>query len=292
VIRVITDSNDVAQARDVLEAVLAVDRADIPATTQRRSLAQSAPRSVTAAKQAPTTRCEIPDWFSDVVADTQRALTVAEHREAQHAARRVEATITAAAADATLAEVATATAADRDALHYADVRATDARRRLTAAQHRLDTAPRRQRRSLRHNVHTAQQQLDRADDYLQRTRQRTGPAVERHANAVADQRHAREQLRNCDTVELLDATLPTADQQRRHLRALTTWQHWAQGQHVPDDTLYAAYAVLARQPGVEHQLAAAIHPELPAAVKRGPHRASHAVIPGLPVAQHDLGIEL
>ena len=40
VICVITDSDDIAEARDVLEGILAVDRADIPAVTQRRSLAQ------------------------------------------------------------------------------------------------------------------------------------------------------------------------------------------------------------------------------------------------------------
>ncbi len=36
---VITESDDVAEARDVLDGILAVDRADIPAVTQRRNLA-------------------------------------------------------------------------------------------------------------------------------------------------------------------------------------------------------------------------------------------------------------
>jgi hypothetical protein len=36
---VVTGSDDIAEARDVLEAILAADRADIPATTQRRALA-------------------------------------------------------------------------------------------------------------------------------------------------------------------------------------------------------------------------------------------------------------
>jgi len=38
VICVITDNNDVAEARDVLDGVVAVDRADVPAVSQRRSL--------------------------------------------------------------------------------------------------------------------------------------------------------------------------------------------------------------------------------------------------------------
>ena len=40
VICVITDSNDVAEARDVLDGIVAIDRADIPAVTQRRTLAE------------------------------------------------------------------------------------------------------------------------------------------------------------------------------------------------------------------------------------------------------------
>ena len=40
---VVTDSDDVAEARDILEAILAFDRADIPAVTQRRTLAHQQP---------------------------------------------------------------------------------------------------------------------------------------------------------------------------------------------------------------------------------------------------------
>ena len=52
---VITESHDPAQARDVLDAVLADDRADIPATSQRRTLATQ-DRHI-------QPRCPIPDWL-------------------------------------------------------------------------------------------------------------------------------------------------------------------------------------------------------------------------------------
>ena len=42
-LHVVTDTPDPAEARDALEAVLARDRADIPAVTQRRHLAHQAP---------------------------------------------------------------------------------------------------------------------------------------------------------------------------------------------------------------------------------------------------------
>ena len=291
VICVITDSDDLTEARDVLEAILAADRADIPATTQRRTLAQCTPRHATPAP--PTPRCEIPDWFPTVLANAQRALLDAETREAHRSARRTHGTAAAAHADAVLAEVAAATAADRDALHHAESRVVGARRRHAAAQHRLDTAPRRQRRSMRADVHIAQQQLDRAEDYLERTRQRTVPAIERHAQAAADRRNAHEQLRNCDTIDLLDAMLPSAGEHRRRVQALTTWQRWAQGHDLPDNALHSAFAVLAHQLGVERQLAAALRNDLHGTpIDRELRAAGHVDLPGVHVAQHDFGIEL
>ena len=50
---VVTDSTDVAEARDTLETILAFDRADIPAVTQRRTLAHQQPAE--AARQQPYT---------------------------------------------------------------------------------------------------------------------------------------------------------------------------------------------------------------------------------------------
>ena len=47
-IHVITETDDVTEARDVLEGVLAVDRADIPAVTQRRRLAEQHQRRTSA----------------------------------------------------------------------------------------------------------------------------------------------------------------------------------------------------------------------------------------------------
>ena len=59
-IRVVTDTHDLDEARDVLEAVLATDRADLPAVTQRRQLDAAVP-------PAPTLRprCVVPSWFDD-----------------------------------------------------------------------------------------------------------------------------------------------------------------------------------------------------------------------------------
>ena len=61
------DLIDIAEARDALEAVLARDRADIPAVTHRRRLAHQAP-AVPLSPRAPT-----PHWLPDAVAAAQQA---------------------------------------------------------------------------------------------------------------------------------------------------------------------------------------------------------------------------
>ena len=289
---VVTDSCDVAEARDILEAIVAVDRADIPATTQRRTLAHDVARTDTPAPPGPTRRCAIPDWFSTVLDDARRALHDAEARHAEQAAGRDQATAVAAGADEALADVATATAVDRDALRHADTRAVEARRHHDAARHRYDNAPRRHRRGPRRDLDIAEQQLDRAEHYLERTRQRIAPAVERHTRALAEQRHAHEQLRNCDTTELLDSVTPSVGDHRMHVHALTTWHHWAQGHDVPDRELHAAHNVLAHQPGPEQHLATAMRDHLPALANTR-SRAVHAEVDtGVRIVEPDLGIDL
>jgi hypothetical protein len=60
-IHVLTESADVTEARDVLEAILAVDRADILAVTQRRQLAEQHPRQPAPTSPTRSGRCDVPD---------------------------------------------------------------------------------------------------------------------------------------------------------------------------------------------------------------------------------------
>ena len=75
---VVTDSDDVAEARDTLETILAFDRADIPAVTQRRTLAHQQPADAARQRPQPTARCEIPEWFEPLRAELRRDLHDAE----------------------------------------------------------------------------------------------------------------------------------------------------------------------------------------------------------------------
>jgi hypothetical protein len=59
-IHVITDTADLAEARDVLDTVLAYDRADIPAVTQRRHVAHQIDRPEPARERAQV----LPEWLT------------------------------------------------------------------------------------------------------------------------------------------------------------------------------------------------------------------------------------
>ena len=163
---VITDSDDIAEARDILDGIVALDRADIPAVTQRRTLAQQHRQPDVRTATPPTARCIIPDWVEPLLQEARRDLAAAERRHAARAAERQLLVEAAAGADRSAADIGATTALDRDAHTHATARADDARRRHAAAQHRLDYASRRHRRGARHDVDLAAWRLDRAEDYL------------------------------------------------------------------------------------------------------------------------------
>ncbi|MBA3605826.1 MAG: relaxase domain-containing protein, partial [Acidimicrobiia bacterium] len=152
VICVITDSHDVAEARDVLEGVLAVDRADTPAVTQRRNLAQQQQchEPVAAA------RCVVPDWFEPLLIEARADLATATEQRTERAGERDRLQRTLDGVERMLGDVAAATAPDRDAFGAASRRADEARWAHAAAQRRLDAAPRRERRPARRAVEDAE----------------------------------------------------------------------------------------------------------------------------------------
>ena len=246
---VITDSNDVAEARDVLDGIVAVDRADIPAVTQRRTLAQQQRGHDIPTTAAVTPRCVIPDWFPALLHDARHDLAAAEQHHAARAVERQRLHDAAVAADRMLHDVAAATAPDRDAYAHAAARADTARRDHATATYQLAIAPRRHRRTARHNLEIAEQRLERADAYLERTRQRTEPAVERYRQAQAQRRDAHDTLRYRDTADLLDAMQHPVDDHRRRVAALETWQRWATGGRVQVDDLRESVETLDSAPG-------------------------------------------
>ena len=162
---VVTDSTDVAEARDTLETILAFDRADIPAVTQRRTLADQQPAEAWRQPSAARALCRPRVVRTTPLRTTpraQRCRAGSDGREAE----RARLAASAAAARHDLARVEAATAPAREQLAAATGRADQARWQLTDAQSRLDTTGWRGRRAARHEVAAAEVRHQRAVEHL------------------------------------------------------------------------------------------------------------------------------
>jgi hypothetical protein len=125
-ILVVTESDDLAEARDVLERVLACERADVPATAQRRELAQLDRAPKTARPSEP--RCEMPHWFDDLRARVRHDLLQAEPESAKWEAERAERAKHLAEAEAAVRNLDRAAAPS-------DPRVAEARTKLRELRH-------------------------------------------------------------------------------------------------------------------------------------------------------------
>jgi hypothetical protein len=242
VICVITHSADVAEARDVLDGIVALDRADVPAVTQRHTLAQQSQHQQAAA--APVSpRCPIPAWFPPLLADAQAQLARLEQREAERHRQRDRLEAATEAANHRFRTIEQDTAPDRDELWIAERRVDKARWKHAAAQRQLDASPRRVRRTARRSLEEAQSQLDRANSYVERVRERTAPSVDRYA--LTDRADAGRVLDLHDTRRQLDAMSHELPDARHRLDALNCWQRWANGHDLSPQELHDAVEVLA-----------------------------------------------
>ncbi|MDQ3096449.1 MAG: hypothetical protein M3Q82_10980, partial [Actinomycetota bacterium] len=150
-IHVITDSDDLDEARAVLEAVLAADRADTPAVAQRQFLAELViDRSPPAQspQQAPWPRAVIPASWADVEAWARDQLDAAREAIRTSDQRRQELDD----CEAALGQATAAFEPHRAALTAADRTSRHARDAVAHAKRRLDGSRLRDRRSARKRV--------------------------------------------------------------------------------------------------------------------------------------------
>jgi conjugative relaxase-like TrwC/TraI family protein len=252
VLCVVTDGDDVTEARDLLEVILAYDRADVPAVTQRRHLANQ----VHGHEPAPAQRAAIPEWFEAMLDQARAELATARARHAEHAAELQRVRQAVVAAEQRLGDVDAATAAARDARDAAMCRVKRARGDLAEAQQRLATAARLHRRPARREVMTAQRRAADAEDYLERTRQRTSPSIARSDHAIAERDQLREELRHRSTDAVIGADRVRGVQRR--VDVLQTWRCWANGQPVSVERLSEITETLGAERGTTQGLSWAL----------------------------------
>jgi hypothetical protein len=233
-IHVITQSHDITEAREVLERIVAVDRADIPAVTQRQRLAEQDHHDTTPSRpqrRPRVGRCEIPDWFDQLRDHTRGELAEAEQRIRFNAAdrERLQADLDAAQRD--LDRLDRPTRRQRDQLAAAQHDLDDARLRHRLAVHRYETSGIRSRRHARRDLAAAENRLTWANHTLHQLQQQTSPDVDRYDRARHQVHGLSDELRHHAIRELIDRYTTTyrIPHLSQRLDALDTWWRFATG---------------------------------------------------------------
>jgi len=259
VVLVITDTHDIAEARDVLDGILAADRADTPAVTQRRNLDQQQPRLPQRPRPVLRPRCEIPGWFEALrtEVDIELAATRREYQDSivrreQHAGKLEAAQQQIYAADAVAAPY--------------DNAIRSARRELDGAMHDRDEAARVvegagrfARRPAREALAVAELRVANAQPRFQSALNDAAPAQTARSKAI----DAHDAIRDNDfykTILERWAHHPERiDFLNERQQALADWRSWAIGEPVSIEQLATVADVLHDdlfQPGYDRRYAA------------------------------------
>ena len=239
-IHVVTETHDRGEARDVLDAVVAHDRADIPAVTQRRDLARHAQ------PVHPEPSSNIPDWVGPWRVQLEQRRDDLVGYLADRADRRAH-------AGAELADLQPALAAARAAWRpYAEAIAEiedELRSRLRPAMWKANREAMHARFSHRH---TTARRAEAANHRVADAEDRVAAV---HADAF-DVNHRREAL-EAQAWNLHDLAHPSAagvgledlhrervDDIDRLLRAVDVWTAWAEGRPVAITDLVESAEIL------------------------------------------------
>jgi len=261
---VVTDTHDMSEARDVLEGIVASDRADIPAVVQRRQLAHQDRQPPRPQPPRPQPRCQIPDWFHDLradAADTYRQARQALDDSTAARERLVDVVDTAARR---IAEANTMCAPFDAALDAARDAAKQAEAARQAAQQRLDQSGLRGRRHARTELAAANESVASTSELLAVAREQAREPNAQRNIARTQIEAAQDTLRSHDMYakwHFLPERLSVAG---ARVDALDTWHDWATGKPVTQESLEEAVATLheiaAQEPdNSTRQLANVIH---------------------------------
>lgn len=242
---VVTDTPDVAEAISILEAAIAIDRADIPATTHRRQLAEATPRSV------PRPRVQIPEWFDELRATAEEKRRVAQQALDERNAERAtdERRVAEATRDLPAAEAAHAPFNEKVAAAKHVV--SESQSAQWKAEFELRKSGRVHRRSARRGVEAATDVLATANERLARAEKLAAPTrapLDDLRKIIEDHRQFDSTRRTLDEWEDLDGT---ADRANEFCEALDTFSEWAAGREVETEELVDVAVVLLGQASAE-----------------------------------------
>jgi conjugative relaxase-like TrwC/TraI family protein len=248
-ILVVTDAYDLDEARDTLDRILTTDRVDLPAVTQRRTLAEI---DRTPAQRRLEPRTAVPAWFDGLQADLRAALGVAEQNARQaeaerdaFAARLVEAKRELVGAERRLDPF-------RPELDAATADARTTQERLWAANNRaFRAAGWLERRSAGREIESAKRDRSVAAAREEQARQAAAPARDAVNEAAAKVRDLRLSIEMTEILNKWGDTPGRAAELRQLLGALDDWRSWANGKHLSDQHVIDIVTTLRSEAAVE-----------------------------------------
>jgi|GEM_PF-529041 len=241
-ILVVTESDDLDDALHILRYVLSSDRSDVPATRQRRLLAEME-RAAAPLRPKRTIRCSMPSWFADLQSDIAERLADA-NTEVDRERREVdEAQASIAEAKRDLVEAQRAMAPFQPAIDQARQGVDDAQQDMWSTHRRLERASRVKRPSARREAKQADEVLKVARDRLDEARVLAAP-VQRRIDAAHEAIDSGES--SISTLRALHRWSGN-ESRRNHIAqldsALMTWRKWAAGDVVDDVELSSAVRI-------------------------------------------------
>lgn len=279
---VVTESHDPEEARDnILERVLASERADLPAIAQRRALAQEARPAQERSSARPEPRCALPAWFDELMATIGDELRHAEGTSSRFDVERGE-----------LADrLHDARQRRQDAEHlldpyrpvietaHRDVEA--AKQRVWSSNSQLSRSTGLRRRRARHELADATDALAAAKEQQRQAEAVAQPARESIEAADREARDLTRRLRSLDVERRMALGYVDIEELRELRDALHHWRSWASGHPVSNDAVARLIEVLGDQRIIDPGAVEAIGPPLAAwSERRG---LSPAIAPVSPV---------
>ena len=232
-VHVVTDTHDVAEARDTLERILANDRADLPAVSQRRELAAQDHAPVPSRPRL-TPRCIVPPSFNDLlrevvaeIGDVRRLINELPERGMELAAELDHAGGVVATASRQHAPFAAAVSEAGEELGEARYARYQANIELGGSNALTRRGARRRLGEADQDVGTAIAKVDRANEAAK-------PTAKALAAAEQAARKAKDPIRQHEYAERYGYPA-RLDNATRMVETRHTWQDWATGHEVTTD---------------------------------------------------------
>jgi hypothetical protein len=248
---VVTETHEITDAIDVLEQILATDRADHPATRTRRELAATTPPA-----PALTPRCEIPDWFKQLHRDARNeyAAARAERDDDQRAEAERQQRLDQLTQQ--LADLEHRCAPHDNAIATVSRDLQRAEHRHRQAEYELANTGLLHRRTARHAVTEAGESVATARTALDELTRRAQPLLDQR-NQLRHERDSlrREQRRDHQFSRSLGRYRDRLGTARQQLDALDIWHQWASGKSLSPTALINAARQLQHTGGHHAHLA-------------------------------------